>query len=281
MKWRSAFVAFDLDHSGTINAQELASVMRSMRMIPKPGEVEAMIAAVDIDGDRAVSYDEFEAMMVSARRECSHGVSSGFSHVVVRHIKMGDVAKLIAQECTNFVDRFCRDHVREYMDLPAAGAQCEQQPAWYDTYKQFCEEAELLMQNVLVLWGVAAQKNFDEDFLDNVENSNILDGFLKLTDYEPFINRMRAYVQSEQSGLPVMDGAVPFNLPRPMTPHTRAKTQQRLAELDQELAQLDARRNRLLVERRRLIGCEVESITTNCLKHELETRRWREDVGFD
>lgn len=280
-KWQAAFTAFDLKQTNSIDAEELASVMRSMNMIPKPGEVEAMIAAVDHDGDSKVSYIEFEAMMVSARRERSHGVTIGFSHIVDRHIKMSDVAKLVTTECTNFVDRFCREHVQQYMDLPPEGTKAEQKPAWYDTFKQFTEEAELTMQNVLVLWGVAAQKNFDTDFLDSVENSSLLDGFLKLTDYEPFINRMRAYVEAEKTGLPVMDGDVPYNLPRPMTPHTRAKTQQRLAELDQELAKLDAQRNRLLAERRRLIGCEVEPVTTGCLKHELEARRWREDVGFD
>jgi len=282
MKWKSAFAAFDLKHTGVIDAEELASVMRSMKMIPKPGEVEAMIASVDHDGDSAVSYEEFEMMMVSGGRQKSHGgLGVGFSHIVERHIRMHDVAKLVSCECTSFVDTFCREHVAEYMDLPHPDEKFEHKPAWYDTYKKFSEEAELTMQNVLVLWGVAAQKNFDADFLENAEDSNLLDGFLKLTDYEPFLARMRAYVQSQQTGMPVMDGDMPIHLPRPMTPHSSHKAQQRLSELDQELASLDSRRNKLLAERRRLIGCEVEPITTTCLKHELEARRWKEDVGLD
>jgi hypothetical protein len=176
----------------------------------------------------------------------------------------------------------CQLQVKEYMDLPDGSIQSvENNPSWYDCYKKFCEEAELTMQNVLVLWGVAAQKNFDSDSLDSIESGNLLDDFLKLTDYEPFLNRMRAYKQAEQTGMPPMDNGMPIHLPRPMTPHTRQKTQQRLAELDMELAQLDSKRNALIAERRRLIGCEVEPVTTSCLKLELEARRWREDVGFD
>lgn len=277
MKWKQAFSSFDLKQNGVVDVEELTTVMSNLKMIPHAGEVEAMIAAVDHDGDNAVNFDEFELMMVSAGR----GAKVGFSHVVERHIKMGDVAKLIANECTNFVDRFCREHVAEYLDLPHPDEKTEHKPAWFDTYKKFTEEAELTMQNVLILWGVASQKSFDQEFLENVERSNLLDDFLKLTDYERFIDRMRAYVTMHQTGAPMVDDTVPAHIPRPMTPHTRQKTQQRLAELDFELANLDSRRNQLLAERRRLIGCEVSPVTTTCLKQELEARRWREDVGFD
>lgn len=273
-KWKLAFCSFDLKHNGLIAVEELKQVMLSMRMKPLDGEVESMIAAVDHDGDNAVNFDEFELMMVGSGR----GITKGFSHVVDRHIKIGDVAKLITSECTNFVDRFCREHVSEYADLPPPGHEGEHQPVWYDTFKTFCEQAELTMQNVLILWGVASQKSFDEEFLENVEQSNLLDDFLKLTDYQIFVERMRVYVNEQNSGVPAIPMA---HIARPMTPHTRAKTQQRLAELDNELAQLDFKRSQLLVERRRLIGCEVQPVTTICLKQELEARRWREDVGFD
>jgi len=277
MKWQQAFTELDLKQNGVIDVEELTTVMRSLKMNPLAGEVEAMIAAVDHAGEGVVNSDDFELMMTSAGR----GSSAGFSHVVDRHIKMGDVAMLVTNECTNFVDRFCREHVVEYMDLPDPDEKAEHKFAWYDTYKKFCEEAELTMQNTLVLWGVASQKTFDDDFLESVNQSNILDGFLNLTDYEKFIDRMRAYVEMQRTGAPLEDNTVPVHLPRPMTPHTRAKTQQRLAQLDSELGALDSRRIQLLAERRRLIGCEVAPVTTSCLKHELEMRRWYEDVGLD
>lgn len=277
MKWRQAFSQFDLKQNGVIDFEELTTIMKSMNMIPHPGEVEAMIAAVDHDGDNAINLDDFEMMMTSAGR----GDRVGFCHVVERFIKMGDVAKLISSECTNFVDRFCREHVGEYLDLPPADQMGEHKPAWYDTFKRFTEEAELTLQNVLILWGVASQKSFDDEFLEKVEESNLLDDFLKLTDYQRFIDRMRAYADSQRSGAPLVDNSVPMHLPRPMTPHTRQKTQMRLSELDMELANLESQRNRLLAERRRLIGCEVVPVTSMCLKHELEARRYREDVGLD
>lgn len=281
-KWRAAFASFDLKGTGVIDAEELTSVMHSLKMIPHDGEVEAMIAAVDHDGDHAVNFEEFELMMVAAGRDKSSFGKVGFAHVVDRHIKMGDVARLITSECTSFVDRFCREHVAEYMDLPHPEEKgIEHKPAWFDTYKRFTEEAELTMQTVMVLWGVAAQKSFDEDFLEAIQQGNLLDDFLKLTEYETFISRMRSYVHEQQTGMPVLDPVAMAHIPRPMTPHTRAKTQRRLAEIDQELGGLDMKRNRLIAERRRLIGCEVEPITTGCLKHELEARRWRDDVGFD
>lgn len=279
-KWQTAFAAFDLDQSGTIDSEELGAVMKSMNMVPQRGEVASMIAAVDLDGDNVINYQEFEQMMVIAGRDKT--VKLGFSHVVQRHIRMKDVAKLISNQCTDFVDRFCREHWESYMELPLGAGEergVEHQPAWYDIFRKFSEEAELTVQNSLVLWGVATKQSFDSDFLEAVLQSNLLDDFLKLTDYEPFLNRMRAYVQQGTMGAPVVDAQTPFHLP--MTPHGHQPTQQRLTELDHELAGLDARRNVLLAERRRLIGCEVTPVTTAALKHDLEALRWKEDVGFD
>lgn len=278
-KWKQAFAAFDLRKTGAIDADELSSVMRSMKMIPHPGEVDAMISAADHDGDRQINYDEFELMMISAGRG-DPGAKFGFSHIVQRHITMSDVSRLIIDECTGFVDRFCRDNVPIFSDIPLDGSS-EYPLSFFDTFKQFQEEAELVMQNVLILWGVASQKSFDPDFLDTIQESNLLEEFLSLTEFEHFVNRMRAYAQQHKHGIPLDGiGLVP-QIPRPMTPHTRQKTQQRLAEIDMQLAGLDAQRNKLLVERRRIIGCEVGNVTTTCLKQELLARRWREDVGWD
>merc|ERR1740129_2546778 len=218
-------------------------------------------------------------MVLAGRDKIS---KTGFSHIVQRHIRMKDVAKLISNQCTDFVDRFCRQHWESYMDLPLGAGQekgIEHQPAWCDIFRKFSEEAELTAQNALVLWGVASQQSFDKDFLEAVLQSNILDEFLKLTEYGPFLNRMRAYVQQGAQGAPVADASAPFQLP--VTPHGHPQSQQRLTELDHELAELDAKRNQLLAERRRLIGCEVTPVTTMALKHDLEALRWKEDVGFD
>jgi len=292
-KWWAAFQAFDVDQSGTIDAKELSAVMASMKMVPQSGEVGAMIAAVDLDGDGVVSFQEFEQMMAASGRD-RHTLTGfpseparRFSHVVQRHVRMRDVAKLITNQCTDFVDQFCRQHWENYADLPlfpGGEKTVENTPAWHDVYRKFAEEAELTVQSSLVLWGVASQQSFDSDFLEAVMQCNLLDDFLKLTEYEAFLNRMRGYVQQATQGTPVTDEQVPAllpNLERPSTPHGHQQTQRRLTELDSELAQLDMQRNRLLAERRRLIGCEVTPVTTAALKHDLEALRWKEDVGFD
>lgn len=281
-KWWAAFNAFDVNKSGTIDERELGAVMQHMNMVPQLGEVAAMIQAVDLDGDGTVNFNEFEQMMVTAGRDKS--TRTGFSHVVQRHIRMKDVAKLISNQCTEFVDRFCRQHWESYMDLPMTPGEeraVEQQPAWFDIFRKFAEEAELTVQNSLVLWGVASQQKFDSEFLEAVVQSNQLEDFLKLTEYEPFLNRMRSYVQQATMGVPVTDGQAPFDpVTRPVSRGQQQK-QQRLAELDREMAELDLRRNQLLAERRRLIGSEVLPVTTSALKHDLEALRWKEDVGFD
>lgn len=282
-RWHDAFVKFDVSQTGWIDANDLAQVMGNLRMAPAPGEVEAMIQAVDLDEDSVISVQEFELMMVAAGRGHSDK-NVGFSHVVHRHIKMAEVARLICTECRSFVDRFCRLNVNSYMELPTPDmhpSSVEQLPLWHDTHRRFVEEAELMVQNLMVLWGVASQQQFQDEFLDAAMEGGMLDDFLTLADYGPFVHTMQAYVEQERSGVPVDDGSVAASLPRPTTPHSRNKTQQRIAELDRELAMMDMKRNELLAERRRLIGCEVEPVTTLALRRELEMRRWREDVGLD
>lgn len=273
-QWKSAFNEFDVAKNGVISEGELESIMSTrLKMNPAPGEVQAMITAVDHNEDNVISYDEFELMMVAAGRGVN-GAKIGFSHVVNRFIRMKEVATLIAQECRNFVSNFSEKHREHFLDLPTADANAvEQNPMWFDTFKQFCEEAELTMQNVLMLWGAGSMKSFDDEFLDAVSETGVLDDFLRYTNYGEFIKKMYA---AKQAGPDPGAG-----VSRPETPCSQPSTHKRLAQLDRELSMLDFRRNEILAERRRLIGCEVEPVTANALKHELQMRQWREEVGFD
>jgi len=276
-KWAEAFNGFDKNNSGKVDAQELVQVMESLRMAPAAGEVEAMITAVDNDGDQAINYDEFELMMVAAGRGQLGQV--GFSHIVQRHITMKETSQLMTAECAAFVDTFCRAHVDKYMDLPSADTRgMEQSPSWFDTHKKFVEEAELNIQNLMILWGVASEHVFQEDFLDAAKESNILHDFLRYTEYPNFIQKMYYYVQQEQQG--VVGGGAADCL-RPTTPHSNNKTEKRISAIDRELSMMEMRRNDLLSERRRIIGCEVEPSATSALKRELEMRIWKDDVGGD
>jgi len=276
-KWRLAFNEFDQMNNGVITAEELEAVMREhLKMHPAPGEVQAMIAAVDHDMDNAVSYEEFELMMVAAGRG-NHGGKLGFAHVVDRFIRMSDIATLITTEAAAFVEQFCAQHREKFTDLVTLDqASIDANPSYMDTYKLFTEEAELMMQNVLMLWGTASMNTFDDDFLEVVSQHGIADSFLQYTDYGKFMAKMYEVVQNPGS----YDGPVDGAIPRPETP-AHASTTKRLSQLDKQLQMLDYQRNQVLAERRRLVGCEVQPITTTALKRELEKRQWLDDVGND
>lgn len=277
--WKQAFYAFDHNKNGLIEADELSQVMKSMRMIPASGEVEGMIATVDHNMDQMVDFHEFEMMMVSAGRG-RPGTPVGFSHLVDKQIRMSEVAQLVSKECLGFLDHFCREHAAKFMDMPPNGALAagQENQAWFDTHKQFQEEAELMVQNCLLLWGVSSQEHFQEDFVDACLRTD-LKRFLACADYQAFAQHMSAVVDCIKAGLPTSNPAscVPHETPKRM--HTKALS--RLAEVDNELAALDKRRSALLAERRRLIGCEVELLTTRALRRELDGRQYREDVGLD
>merc|ERR1719210_535119 len=191
-----------------------------LKMKPAPGEVQPMIIAVDHDEDNAVSFEEFEYMMVAAGRGVDGG-HHGFSHVVHRFIHMKEIATLITQECKNFVENFSEKHRDKFLDLPTDNvAAVEQNPTWYDTFNIFCEEAELTMQNVLMLWGAGSMKSFDDEFLDTVGETGVLECFLKYTDYPEFIKKMYLTKQS-------VPGAGSAAAVRPETPISTPSAQKR------------------------------------------------------
>jgi len=275
-KWQAAFGQFDIAKNGVISVEELRQVMvQKLNMTPKDGEVENMVAAVDLNGDSVISYEEFELMMVAAGRGSSAG--GGFAHVVNRLIRMPEIAKLISEEANNFVHNFCQQHRGTFTGLATPDVTAvEQMPAYYDAWQMFKEEGELMMQSTMLLWGVAQMKTFEPEFLEEMNQTGILDSFLRCLDYPAFIHMMyhNAAQQSDQH-----PGAAEER--RPQTPCGNGSVQKRLAELDRTLMQLDYQRNQLLAERRRLVGCEVDSVTTGSLKQQLELTQYREDVGND
>jgi len=268
--WRAAFQEFDLNKTGKIDVAELTAAMTRMQMVPQPGEVQAMIEAVDHDHDGQVSYDEFELMLVCAGR----GRPSGFAHIVDRFIRMPDVTKMIAHECKGFADEFMKANIEFFMDLDDSNF-AEKRQAWLDIYRKFLVESELFMQNALVAWGVNSQYRFEDAFLDAAQNNPLLDSFLKTTEYEAFMRQMAYYVQTQR------DGALVHGISEDYSRPGSKNTQSRLWAIDAELANLDATRNALIAERRRLIGFEVTPLATTALKHELDMMRWKDAVGLD
>lgn len=286
-KWQQAFNEFDIVKNGVISVDELRQVMvQKLNMVPKGGEVEAMVAAVDLNGDGVVSYEEFELMMVAAGR--GSDAIGGFARVVERFIRLSEVADLISAEAKNFVQTFCQQHRDTFAGLNTPDAtSAEQLPAYYDTWQMFKEEGELMLQSTMLLWGTAQMRTFEPEFLEELNRTGIMDSFLKYTEYPAFIEKMyQTVTQSQQFSDQhpgAMDGTGSASMQRPASKSSvgNHSVQRRLEELDHQLAQLDYQRNQLLAERRRLVGCEVGSVTTGALKQQLELVQYREDVGND
>ncbi|CAD7951192.1 unnamed protein product [Amoebophrya sp. A120] len=62
-EFKEAFALFDRDNSGTITADELGVIMKSLGKNPTDDELEAMIAEVDEDGSGEIEFPEFLALM--------------------------------------------------------------------------------------------------------------------------------------------------------------------------------------------------------------------------
>ncbi|KAL2443965.1 Calmodulin [Exophiala dermatitidis] len=66
--YRDVFALFDKDGSGTITAQELGEIMRSLGQNPSDSELQDMINEVDIDHSGSIDFDEFLKMMSTTVR---------------------------------------------------------------------------------------------------------------------------------------------------------------------------------------------------------------------
>ncbi|KAJ6852221.1 polcalcin Jun o 2 isoform X1 [Iris pallida] len=63
---RHAFSMFDLDRNGSISAEELARVLRSLGEGVSVAQCRKMIDGVDKDGDGMVNFEEFKVMMAGS-----------------------------------------------------------------------------------------------------------------------------------------------------------------------------------------------------------------------
>lgn len=65
---KNAFSVFDMDKNGSISAEELQTVLRSLGEDCTLGECRKMISGVDCDGDGMINFEEFKIMMVNGSR---------------------------------------------------------------------------------------------------------------------------------------------------------------------------------------------------------------------
>ncbi|GMN38452.1 hypothetical protein TIFTF001_007678 [Ficus carica] len=65
---KDAFSVYDIDGNGSISAEELHEVLRSLGDDCSIAECQKMISGVDANGDGMISFDEFKVMMMTASR---------------------------------------------------------------------------------------------------------------------------------------------------------------------------------------------------------------------
>ncbi|EXC48677.1 putative calcium-binding protein CML25 [Morus notabilis] len=65
---KDAFSVYDIDKNGSISAEELYEVLRSLGDECSIAECRKMISGVDCDGDGTISFEEFKVMMMTGSR---------------------------------------------------------------------------------------------------------------------------------------------------------------------------------------------------------------------
>ena len=68
-EFKEAFDIFDVDGGGTITADELGEVMKSLGQKPTKAQLDAMVSEIDADGDGAIDFPEFLTMMLRKMNE--------------------------------------------------------------------------------------------------------------------------------------------------------------------------------------------------------------------
>ena len=68
-EFKEAFDIFDVDGGGTITAEELGEVMKSLGQKPTRAQLEAMVREIDAGGDGAIDFPEFLTMMLRKMNE--------------------------------------------------------------------------------------------------------------------------------------------------------------------------------------------------------------------
>jgi len=68
-EFKEAFSLFDRDRDGTIDNEELGTVLRSLGNQPTDEEVEDMIREADKDGNGTIDFAEFIEMMPTQERD--------------------------------------------------------------------------------------------------------------------------------------------------------------------------------------------------------------------
>uniref|UniRef100_A0A1I8ICN0 Protein-serine/threonine phosphatase n=2 Tax=Macrostomum lignano TaxID=282301 RepID=A0A1I8ICN0_9PLAT len=113
-----AFLLFDRDGGGTISANELGDVMRSLGQNPSDEEIKRLIEQVDVDGNGELDFSEFTILMMMKMND---GESSGQIREALKVFDEEETGKLhvdkLRQVMVNLGDRMDPVEVDELISL--------------------------------------------------------------------------------------------------------------------------------------------------------------------
>jgi Ca2+-binding EF-hand superfamily protein len=98
----SAFSVFDADGNGSISAQELGEVMRSLGQNPTPAQVRQLIQEVDTNRSGTIDFEEFKALMIGRQGDRISRLKLAFS--VFDRDQTGHITKAELQQIMHQFD---------------------------------------------------------------------------------------------------------------------------------------------------------------------------------
>lgn len=113
-EFKEAFSLFDKDGDGTITAEELGVVMRSLGRKPTMEELKAMIAEVDDDGSGQIEFPEFLSLMASKLQDTDSIEEMREAFMVFDRDKSGSVsASELKHVMNNLGEQVTNEEVEE------------------------------------------------------------------------------------------------------------------------------------------------------------------------
>mmetsp|Transcript_118450 Transcript_118450/g.205743 ORF Transcript_118450/g.205743 Transcript_118450/m.205743 type:complete len:172 (-) Transcript_118450:140-655(-) len=140
-EFKEAFALFDKDGDGTITADELGVVMRSLGRKPTMEELKAMIAEVDDDGSGQIEFPEFLSLMASKLQDTDSIEEMREAFMVFDRDKSGSVsASELKHVMNNLGEQVTNEEVEEMIREADADGDGELS---FDDFLQFIQQKGL------------------------------------------------------------------------------------------------------------------------------------------
>merc|ERR1719364_87925 len=141
-EFKEAFALFDKDGDGTITAEELGVVMRSLGRKPTKEELKSMIAECDDDGSGQIEFPEFLSLMASKLQDTDSVEEMRETFAVFDRDKSGSVsASELKHVMNNLGEQVTIEEVEEMIKEADADGDGELS---FDDFLQFIQKKGLI-----------------------------------------------------------------------------------------------------------------------------------------